>query len=104
MFVMFLYFNAMTAFVISNNDIGMVLVDESYDDKGNGKFDVYFNDDFDSSGDHEIPASIEDLVTIKPVSLITREPVTSVTEGDVFGNFIVNAVQNIIGLISTLFN
>ena len=116
-----LCFNAITAFVISNNNIGMVLFDKSYDDKGdgkfaNGKFDekftsdkfaVHFTDDFDSSGDHQITADIDehtsDLVTIKPVSLITREPNTSVTEEDAFDNFFVNAIQNIIGLISTLF-
>ena len=116
-----LCFNAITAFVISNNNIGMVLFDESYDDKGdgkfaNGKFDdkftsdkfaVHFIDDFDSSGDHQTTADNDehtsDLVTTKPVSLITREPSTSVTEEDAFDNFFVNAIQNIIGLISTLF-
>ena len=121
MLSLILCFNAITAFVILNNNIGMVLFDESYDDKGdgkfaNGKFDdkftsdkfaVHFTDDFDSSGDHQTTADIDehtsDLVTIKPVSLITREPNTSVTEEDAFDNFFVNAIQNIIGLISTLF-
>ena len=116
-----LCFNAITAFVISNNNIGMVLFDESYDDKGDGefadgkfdekftddKFNVYFTDEFDSSGDHQITAGIDentsDVVTIEPVTLITREPNTSVTEGDAFDNFFVNAIQNIIGFISTLF-
>lgn len=121
MFSVILCFNVMTAFVISNNNIGMVLFDESHDDKGDGKFadgkfdekfnhgkfDVYFNEDFDASGDHQISADIDenisDSVTVKPVSLITREPNTSATEGDAFENFFVNAVQNIIGLISAWF-
>ena len=121
MFSVILCFNVMTAFVISNNNIGMVLFDESHDDKGDGKFaygkfdekfndgnfDVYFNEDFDASGDHQISADIDenipDSVTVKPVSLITREPNTLATEGDAFENFFVNAVQNIIGLISAWF-
>ena len=121
MFSVILCFNIMTAFVISNNNIGMVLFDESHDDKGDGKFadgkfdekfndgkfDVYFKEDFDASGDHQISAGIDenisDSVTVKPVSLITREPNTSATEGDAFENFFVNAVQNIIGLISAWF-
>ena len=121
MFSVILCFNVMTAFVISNNNIGMVLFDESHDDKGDGKFadgkfdekfndgkfDVYFNEDFDASGDHQISAdiheNISDSVTVKPVSLITREPNISATEGDAFENFFVNAVQNIISLISAWF-
>ena len=121
MFSVILCLNAITAFVISNNNIGMVLFDESHDDKGDGKFadgkidekftddkfDVHFTDDFDSSGDHQITADIDenisDLVTIEPVSLITREPNTSITEGHALDNFFVNAIQNIIGFIATWF-
>ena len=109
LYFIILLLNVMSAFVISNKDISMVLFDESYDDKGGDMFDVYRyeTDDFDGSGMSDV------VIPTSTYTTYINEDVTEQTtlhdeqyvgnDGNSFDNFVVNTVQYIIDWITNWF-
>ena len=107
LFFIISFLNVISAFVISNNDIKMVLYDESYDDKSDDMFDIYISeaDVFDGSGISDVFIPTSTYINEDVIEQNTEHDEQDLVGNDenILDNFVANTVQYIIGWISSWF-
>ena len=101
------FLNVISAFVISTDDMKMVLYDESYDDKNDDMFDIYISeaDVIDGSGMSDVLIPTSTYINEDVIEQNTEHDEQDLVGNDenILDNFVANTVQYIIGWISSWF-